>query len=571
MPARSHRASAAPSAATSSVPAQPHRHRHVVGRARALQLGQEPQPLLRERQRHPLRPRPAAASAAPRRAGLPPAAPPARPGSAPRTAPAPAPRRPSTARTRLTSRIASSECPPRSKKSSSAPTRSSPSTSANAAHSISSPDRRRAPARRAGRGVVRGGQRRPVQLPVRRSAAAPSSTATADGHHVLRQPPRRELPQPPPASPPSPPRRVGRAPRRPPAAGPRARPRGRPPRPAATPGCAASTASTSPGSTRNPRIFTCSSARPANSSCPSGGPPRQVPGPVHPLPAPPNGHATNRSAGQPRPPQVPPRQPRPGHVQLPRHPGRHRLQPPVQHEHPRIGDRRPDRRRRRRPAPATGRSSTHHRRLGRPVRVDQPPRPAAHARRQLRAAAPRPPTTSVAARRQLARRQHRQHRRRHGHAWVTPCPASSPASAATGQPVRPAATTSAAPASQRHAQLQHRRVETATTRTAAPGSPAAHREPLAAAPPARLASPACVTTTPFGTPRRPRRVDHVRQLPRPQPARPAPPAARAPPASRRRQPRVIAASTAAPRRAGSSAGSRAARPTTHRRRAHRPA
>ena len=45
---------------------------------------------------------------------------------------------PSTARTRLTSRTASSECPPRSKKLSSGPTRSRPSTCANTPHKISS-------------------------------------------------------------------------------------------------------------------------------------------------------------------------------------------------------------------------------------------------------------------------------------------------------------------------------------------------------------------------------------------------------------------------------------------------
>ena len=41
------------------------------------------------------------------------------------------------------------------------------------------------------------------------------------------------------------------------------------PLPAATPGCSTSAASISPGSIRKPRIFTCSSARPRNSSAPS--------------------------------------------------------------------------------------------------------------------------------------------------------------------------------------------------------------------------------------------------------------------------------------------------------------
>ena len=73
------------SAARSSAP-QPQRDGHVVGRARALQLIEEPQPLLRERQRQHLRTGPGHAT----RHGPcppPPAASPARPPSAPRTTP----------------------------------------------------------------------------------------------------------------------------------------------------------------------------------------------------------------------------------------------------------------------------------------------------------------------------------------------------------------------------------------------------------------------------------------------------------------------------------------------------
>ena len=56
-----------------------------------------------------------------------------------------------------------------------------------------------------------------------------------------------------------------------------------PPRPPAPRrACAASTACTSPGSTRNPRIFTWSSARPGEHQLPIGRPPRPVPGPIHP-------------------------------------------------------------------------------------------------------------------------------------------------------------------------------------------------------------------------------------------------------------------------------------------------
>ena len=47
---------AASNASTSNTPRQPQRHRHVVGGTRALQQTQEPQPLLRKRQRHHLRP-----------------------------------------------------------------------------------------------------------------------------------------------------------------------------------------------------------------------------------------------------------------------------------------------------------------------------------------------------------------------------------------------------------------------------------------------------------------------------------------------------------------------------------
>ena len=65
--------------ASVQVPGEAHRHGQVVDRARALELRQEPQPLLRERQRHPLRP--FAAPSAPAGRGPPaPAVPPARRG-----------------------------------------------------------------------------------------------------------------------------------------------------------------------------------------------------------------------------------------------------------------------------------------------------------------------------------------------------------------------------------------------------------------------------------------------------------------------------------------------------------
>ena len=90
-------------------------------------------------------------------------------------------------------------------------------------------------------------------------------------------------------------------------------------------------------------------------------------------PAPPNGQATNRDAGQPGPAQIPNAHPGTGHIQLPDHTGRHRAQPAIQHEKGQMRQRHPDR------AgdavdiavddlPERGM----HRRLGDAVHVDQP-------------------------------------------------------------------------------------------------------------------------------------------------------------------------------------------------------
>ena len=105
------------------------------------------------------------------------------------------------------------------------------------------------------RGVVRRGQRRAVQLPVRGQRQLSSSTTTRRDH-VLRQPPRREGAQ----------VRfdLGRRPRRRPTSRSSPGTSSRTTTAAcATSGCASSAACTSPGSIRNPRIFTCSSARPS--------------------------------------------------------------------------------------------------------------------------------------------------------------------------------------------------------------------------------------------------------------------------------------------------------------------
>src|SRR6266536_2307811 len=101
---------------------------------------------------------------------------------------------------------------------------------------------------------------------------------------------------------------------------------------------------------------------PAEHQLPIRGPPHHIPGPVHPLPT-----TTKRAPHKPlrrhtRPPRIPPR-----------HPHRHRAQPPIQHKHPHIRQRRPDH------TAATTRRTPRvhhpirhiHRRLGRPLRVDQ--------------------------------------------------------------------------------------------------------------------------------------------------------------------------------------------------------
>ena len=172
----------------------------------------------------------------------------------------------------------------------------------------------------------------------------------------------------------------------PPAAYRRDGPRGRSPPPAPPPSSAASAACTSPSSMRYPRILTCSSARPRYRSCPSA--PQHTKSPVRYIrcPGAPPRTGTPQTATRSTPPG-PHSQPHPGtgHIQLPDHPGRHRTQPPIQHEKrrpatgdPDRADTAPDIRRRR--------SSRHrgmHRRLGRAIDVDHrrdpgcPPRPPA--------------------------------------------------------------------------------------------------------------------------------------------------------------------------------------------------
>ena len=100
---------------------------------------------------------------------------PARPGSAPRTGRRMVSSAPSTARIRAISRMASSEWPPRSKKLSSSPTRSRPSTSANS-RAQRSPPRACAGSRPAGRAGVVGARAAPRRssFPLGSAAARPA-------------------------------------------------------------------------------------------------------------------------------------------------------------------------------------------------------------------------------------------------------------------------------------------------------------------------------------------------------------------------------------------------------------
>ena len=288
------------------VPGQPQHHRDVIGRRRSFQLGQEPQPLLRERQRHPLRPRPrrqrrpagrACASSIASAAGV-------GASNTARTASS----APSTARTWLTSRTASSECPPRSKKLSPAPTRSTPRISANTPHKISSctvagpgppsaPRRSPERAARPGRSSrSRSAAARPPAPPPRRAPYSPAAAARRTRGPPSPSPRRHHRPR----------RRRPRwrpGPRRRPAADRRGCLRGRSPPPAPPPG-----ARPAPLRPRRARPGTRGSSPdhrpgPANTSVPSRVHRARSPVRYIRCPPAPNGHATNRSpvkAARPR-------------------------------------------------------------------------------------------------------------------------------------------------------------------------------------------------------------------------------------------------------------------------------
>ena len=199
------------------------------------------------------------------------------------------------------------------------------------ARTASPPRRARRPSPRQPRCRLR--QRPPVQLPVRRQRQ-PVQHHERRGDHVLRQARGQMRPQRPAIQLPPPPHHIPHQP-------PVTRPSPRTTTAAcATTGCASSAASISPGSIRNPRTFTCSSARPRNSSSPSGAPPRQVPGPVQPLPAPPNGQPrTAPPSARPGPSTPAPARRRPRTVPPPPPPAP--AATAIQHDTPRVFGHRP--------------------------------------------------------------------------------------------------------------------------------------------------------------------------------------------------------------------------------------
>ncbi len=166
---------------------------------------------------------------------------------------------PSASRARVATRVASRECPPSSKKLSSTPTRSTPSTSAQIPASTSSVGVRGATYASAAPESSGAGSARRSVLPCGVSGSA-SSTTTAAGtmysgirsrSHARSSAPvaSEAAAYPTSAFAPEASSRTTTAASR-------------------TRGCDASTPSTSPGSTRKPRTLTCWSVRPTNSSVP---------------------------------------------------------------------------------------------------------------------------------------------------------------------------------------------------------------------------------------------------------------------------------------------------------------
>ena len=309
------RSSARTSAPRSSSPRSRRRMGMWYAAPGAAQLLQEPQPLLRERERERRRRAPPARSpVASARAAVCQPAREVRQHRAARTASRGEASTPSACRTRETTRTASSECPPSSKKWS------------RAAHPLRAqhlgPDRRHrlAPSRPpAPRTRARRTRRRPgagsalrSSLPFGVSGSASSRTYAAGTMYSGRRSAEMRAQR----------LRAGRSSpaqyatsRRSPGASSRASTTA-----SRTPACSGSRASISPSSMRKPRTFTWSSRRPRNSERPVRPPAHQVARAVQPrarLAAERVGDEALRR--QPRPAQVAARHARAAHVQLARH------------------------------------------------------------------------------------------------------------------------------------------------------------------------------------------------------------------------------------------------------------
>ena len=298
-------------------------------------------PLLRERQRHPLRPL-HRHQRGPGRVRTRPAGPPARATvgasnsarigtSTPNTDadPADQPRRQQRMPAQLEEAVVDPD------------TRQRPAPRANTAAQDLLPQRHRADGRRHHADESGRGQRLAVQLAVHRQRQRVQHHERRR-HHVLRQHSSR-MTGPHARRHPASSGALGRGPHRRPDACHRAGPHARPPPPGPPAHAPDSTASTSPGSIRKPRIFTWSSARPRYSSSPSARPPRQIPGAVHPL----TRHRTDtpRTAppSNPARPRYPRASPAPAMYNSPATPTGTGSQRTIQHIHPRVRDRPTDR------------------------------------------------------------------------------------------------------------------------------------------------------------------------------------------------------------------------------------
>src|ERR1700691_3235965 len=238
-------------------------------------------------------------------------------------------------------------------------------------------------------------------------------------------------------------------------------------------------------------------------------PPAQVSGPVHPLPRPAERARHESLPGQPRTPSVSPRQSRTSHIQLPRNPRRDRRQPRIQHKNLGTGDRPADRHTT--PRFRDSRPGRHHHRgLGRPVGIHQPPphRPPLRQRpgQQLPAGQHR------AQPRHRRRVQHPQQRRHHT-GRRHPRPRNQPGQQPRLSPLRPRRHHQRPPRRQHRRHIQHRSIKAERSKLQHPHprlSPQ-HR-------PQRLHQvhhTAVRDLHPLRLTRRPRRIDHIRQLPRP--------------------------------------------------------